>query len=152
MRSVRMLAMLVLAAVFSMHGLQCVSADVGGTHTGTHTDMAHMRAAPAGAGGEVTVVAASVVTTVSADALTGGKVAPGAKASSHPAPVHSGAHALAVCLGILLAGLAFLAAVLLIRRTPPGGRGAGLVRARSWWDSIQLPRPPDLASLCLLRI
>ncbi|NEK93389.1 hypothetical protein GCU67_04235 [Modestobacter muralis] len=144
MRAARVLALLILAAVFSMHGLQCLSAQPAGTNPGDHTTTAAMGASPSG---DAHLMAAG-----SADAAPAAMGDPGSSAS-HPGPVHSAAHALAVCLAVLLAGLALLAAVLSLRRaTAPDRRDAALVRARSWWASIQLPRPPDLAVLCLLRI
>jgi hypothetical protein len=143
-RAARVLALLILAAVFSMHGLQCLSAEPAGTHPGDHSANVAMGAAPAGD--------AHLMVAVSADAAPAA-IGDTGSSTSHPGPVHSAAHALAVCLAVLLAGLALLAAVLSLRRsTPPDRREAALARARSWWASIQLPRPPDLASLCLLRI
>jgi hypothetical protein len=143
MRAARVLALLILAAVFSMHGLQCLSVEPAGTHSGDHTAMA-ATGAPAGDGHLMAVVSAEAAPAAMGD--------PGSS-TSYPGPVHSAAHALAVCLAILLAGLAVLAVLLSISRTaPPDRREAAIARARSWWASIQLPRPPDLASLCLLRI
>ncbi len=166
-RAARLLVLLTLAAVFAMHGLQCVSADPGGTHPADHGAMpsADSMAVMAPVASAVSMASAMTaeladgpdhVTAVEAASPTHGALAVPAAGPAGPANPESGhgwAHALAVCLAVLLAGLAVLAAVLLLRRAAPiGSRQALLARARSWWTAIQLPRPPDLASLCLLRI
>jgi hypothetical protein len=159
MRAARLLVLLTLAAVFAMHGLQCVSADPGGTHPADHGALSSTDSAP---------VMAPAVSMTTNPAVPGHATAVAAAGPAHGAPAmaatdpagssspesgHGWAHALAVCLAVLMAGLAMLAAALLLTRAAPtGSRKAPLARARSWWAAIQLPRPPDLASLCLLRI
>ena len=169
MRAARLLVLLTLAAVFAMHGLQCISADPSGTHPAEHSAMAStdsvavmapaasavsmasamsMTAEPAGVPGHATAVAAAGTAHGAPAVAAAGPADP-----VSPGSGHGWAHALAVCLAVLLAGLAVLAAALLLRRAAPiGSREALLARARSWWAAIQLPRPPDLAVLCLLRI
>ena len=159
MRAARLLVLLTLAAVFAMHGLQCISADPSGTQPAEHsamssTDSAALMAPAVSMATDPAVLGHA--TAVAAAGMAHG--APAVAAASPVDPVSSGsghglAHALAVCLAVLLAGLAVLAAALLLRRAAPiGSREALLARARSWWAAIQLPRPPDLAVLCLLRI
>jgi hypothetical protein len=183
MRAARLLVLLTLAAVFSMHGLQCMSADPTGTHPAEHSSMTStdsmavmvsavaMAPAVAEAPGvaEALAVAEAPAVAMAVDpAVQGHAIATMATGTPHGTPTvaaagladpvspgsgHGWAHALAVCLAVLLAGLAVLAAALLLRRAAPiGSREALLARARSWWAAIQLPRPPDLAVLCLLRI
>lgn len=171
MRAARLLVLLTLAAVFAMHGLQCISADPTGTHPAEHSStasrdsMAVMASAVAMA---PAVAEAPAVAMAANPGVPGHGTATMAAGTPHGAPAvaaagpadpvnpgsgHDWAHALAVCLAVLLAGLAVLAAALLLRRAAPiGSREALLARARSWWAAIQLPRPPDLAVLCLLRI
>lgn len=177
MRAARLLVLLTLAAVFAMHGLQCISADPTGTHPAEHSamtstdSMAVMASAVAmtsavamaPAVAEAPAVALAVDPAVPGHAIatmaagtphgTPAVVAAGPAEPVSPGSGHGWAHALAVCLAVLLAGLAVLAAALLLRRAAPvGSREALLARARSWWAAIRLPRPPDLAVLCLLRI
>lgn len=145
MHAARVLALLVLAAVFSMHGLQCVAGDPGNAQS----DMASMDGTfSAGETGGTTALSATGH--VSAGL---GAVAVEAAATTSHTPFHSAVHTLAVCVAILLAGFAVLGALLVLRRSARlSANGPVRIRARSWWTSTQLLRPPDLASLCLLRI
>jgi hypothetical protein len=151
-------ALLMLAAVFAVHGVQCT-------------------AAADGAGSAVTT--AHVATTahdgsVDMTAPTSGHARPAAGAASLDDPMpgrtdavaagaaladagHSGAphdwaaHLWTACLAVLAVALAVLLALLvprLVQLGPPALRGAR-TRARGW---LTPPRPPDLSALCLLRI
>jgi hypothetical protein len=150
MRAARLLALLILAAVFSMHGLQCVAADAGTTHP--DVEAAH---------GPLVEVAESVVLSMAAamaDGVGGSAhldaLESSSAASGHPGPMHSVVHVLTMCLAVLMAGLAAMGALLLLRRVSAATAAdvGALVRARSWWSSVEARRPPDLAALCLLRI
>ena len=143
-------ALLLLAAVFAMHGIQCMATGSALEHGSTSL----------GAAASVGAAAASVHVGPVADAMPDhGRVAAthGAGdagttgASGLPAPWHD-AHALAVCLAVLLAGLTFLGASALRR-----GVAVPLVRGSptsARWPTgwARQPRPPDLSALCLLRI
>ncbi len=142
-------ALLLLAAVFAMHGVQCVTSDPAMEHGSwshaaapsvlVHAAAVHLAAAEVPPG-HAEVAAVGGVRDAAATASTG-----------LPAPWH-GAHVLAVCLAVLLAGLTVLGAMAslrgrvipLVRRSPRCGH-----RFAAW--SLR-PRPPDLSVLCLLRI
>ena len=154
-------ALLMLTAVFAMHGLQCTAAADG---AGSAATTAHV-ATPAHAG------------SVAMTAVPAGQVgpAPGAASFDDPMPAHttatatvaavaalvdaghSGAphdwvaHLWTACLAVLAVALAVLLALLvprLVQLEPPAPRNAS-TRARRWGTP---PRPPDLSALCLLRI
>ncbi|MGY1708573.1 hypothetical protein ACI8AC_03595 [Geodermatophilus sp. SYSU D00758] len=142
-------ALLVLAAVFAVHGLQCTAAADGhAAHAAADLSAAaHGEVASAGL-----VVTAALP--VSAHALAGHGVlesAPHAPPGRHPwAPPESAGHLWTLCLAVLAAGLAVLLAVVaphLVRLASPAPASA---RSRS--GSPPPPRPPDLSALCLLRI
>ena len=150
MRAARMLALLVLAAVFSMHGLQCITADPGG---GAHADMASMPSALMHAPEAAVMTIASAATALPSDGGLHGIPGSGVTSSSHQEPDHSAAHALALCLAVLLVGALLVVALILLRRAlRSAAQRSALSCVRSWWASTQPLRPPDLASLCLLRI
>lgn len=134
--------LVLLAAVFLMHGPPSMAA----------------HASPAGS---AAVGASSAVAAPHAGADLLGTTAPldhqpvttsdGAP-REHGVPAHTAAaHVWAACLAVLLAGLALLGALVLVRRLRPILRdltAAPLWRARSWPGLL---RPPDLATLCVLR-
>ena len=143
--------MLLLAAVFLGHGLQCGSGSGGSEH--------------AGHGGDTAAVAAGLTVVdphlMPSDHGTGGP-GMGATAGSdaaHTATVGSTpehrhglpGHLWAVCLAVLAAGLALLLALGapgLLRRASQAALPAWL--RGPFWPSA--PRPPGLSSLCVLRI
>ncbi|WP_347059851.1 DUF6153 family protein [Blastococcus sp. HT6-30] len=142
-------ALLLLAAVFAMHGVQCVASDPDMEHwssslaavssVGGHTAAVHLTAA-AGTPDRSDVAAADGVRDAAATASTG-----------LPAPWHD-AHVLAVCLAVLLAGVIVLGAVARLRgRAIPLVRGSPR-RGRRFTAWSLRPRSPDLSVLCLLRI
>ncbi|MCW2741628.1 MAG: exported protein of unknown function [Blastococcus sp.] len=136
--------LLLLAAVFSMHGVQCVAA---------HGEDGH------GSTGSIT--AALVESAASAPVAMGHqvsgdvpRVAPLAAIAVLPHDSSTGDDAglWAVCLAVLMTGVVLLIAVALVRR-----EAAFLLPARAvpaLWHTgwSRLPRPPDLSALCLLRI
>jgi hypothetical protein len=148
-------ALLPLAAVFTLHGLQCA--------VGDHT------AGSPGAGGEQHAAVAALTLpaaaaghapapgSVMAAAAAGHAPAPGsvmAAAPAHDAPKrtpHSTGQLWTVCLAVLAAGLAALLALILPRLVQLAR--SGLPRALADARRALMPlRPPDLSELCLLRI
>jgi hypothetical protein len=153
-------ALLMLTAVFAMHGVQCTAAADG---AGSAATTAHVA---------TTAHAGSVAMTE----LTPGHARPAAEAASFddPMPAHAAtatvaavaapvdaghggvphdwaAHLWTACLAVLAVALAVLFALLvprLVQQGRPGPRNAR-TRARGW---LTPPRPPDLSALCLLRI
>jgi hypothetical protein len=142
---------LLLAAVFLGHGLQCGSGASGSEHAGHRSD--------------TTVVAAALTVTdphlMPSDHGTSGAAMSTAAVSdaAHTASAGSSSghwhglpgHLWAACLAVLAAGLAvllLLTAPRLMRLALPAALPAWL-RAPSWPAP---PRPPDLSSLCVLRI
>jgi hypothetical protein len=150
-------ALLMLAAVFAMHGLQCTSA-------ADSTDAAHTASvvtpAAAAAGGSHLYGGPTAAMADSAPVAGGHAVADPAAAdrvaemtdAGHGSMPHGwGGHLWTLCLAVLAVGLAVLLAQLaprLIGLASPALRSAR-GRARGW---LTPPRPPDLSSLCLLRI
>jgi hypothetical protein len=139
---------LLLAAVFFGHGLQCGPAG-GAAHAGSGGDTAvvaaaggaHLALADHGLG----VPDPAVFSDASSDS------APAAAVGSAPGHWHGlPGHLLAVCLAVLAAGLAgllVLAAFPALRQTAQTGLPAWL-RGLSWPVPL---RPPDLFTLCVLR-
>lgn len=158
MRARLLWALLVLAAVFSMHGLNWAAAEQapGGTSThGSMIAMGHDQLMAEGgmtAGAIVAVPASSQHQIVAAAAGHADSVS-----TSHDAGGHSALmHALMVCLAVLAGGigavLAALAVWLARRRL-----AAGSPRVRSALRvAVDQCRPdllaPDLSRLCVLRI
>ncbi|WP_138733824.1 DUF6153 family protein [Modestobacter excelsi] len=150
-------ALLMLAAVFAMHGVQCAGAADSATsaattvhvvtpaHSGSSamTALAPGQALPA-VGAARADDATSAHTTVAAAAVPVG-------AGHGSAPHDWAAHLWTACLAVLAAALAVLLALLvprLVRLGPPALRSPS-ARASGW---LVPPRPPDLSALCLLRI
>jgi hypothetical protein len=177
-------ALLMLAAVFAMHGLQCTSAAdtphaSGAVHAASgavHAASAAVHAASAAVHAASDVPAAPAAddshpaggpTAAMAVAHTG--TAPGAgdhavadaAAADGPAAVSDAGHGSApheaaghlgtLCLAVLAAGIAVLLALLVPRLVGLASPALRRVRGRTCrW--LTLLRPPDLFSLCLLRI
>ena len=126
-----------LAAVFLMHGVPSMATD-GTAVASSHPEMP---AAPNG-GGLATVAAMSGV---------GAAATHDDEPAGDGSPSHSMAsHAWTACLAVLIMGIALLVAVA-VRRLPAlaDRRAASRMHGSSAW--VRRPRPPDLASLCLLR-
>ncbi|SFF22331.1 DUF6153 family protein [Blastococcus tunisiensis] len=135
----RFWAVLLLAAVFAMHGLQCAAGmlPAGGAH---HT-------APA-----LAVAAVGPVGHVTAGAPTPDgpeHLGTTEAARDTPSPAPSG-HLEALCLAVAAAGLAVLLLALGLpsRGVPLSPRWHRAMRRPGW---LRPPRPPDLHALCLLR-
>lgn len=143
-------ALLLLAAVLAVHGVQCVAADPSLVRESTTLGAVASVGAPGAAihGG---VVAATMPDHSHAAGADVARDAAATGSTGLPAPWHD-AHVLALCLAVLLAGLTVLGAsalfrgmvVPLVRGSPGPGR-----RLTGW---ARHPRPPDLSVLCLLRI
>ena len=152
-------AVLLLAAVFLGHGLQCATTGNGATHVGTAVGAGHAVSADDGLSATaVAVGAAHAQPTASVTVHTG--TAPATEHDVAPAATTGGTqghwhglpgHLLAACLAVLAAGLAILlvlAALGLVRLVLAAARRS-CVRGLPW---LVPPRPPDLLSLCVLRI
>ena len=145
----RVCVLLLLAAVLSMHGVQCMAADVDAGHgmTGATHGQADLTQQDPSMDSVLTGGGHLMPAVVSGPVV----LALAASTSHNGLPLHGAAFG-AVCLAVLLTGVIGLVAAALIGRTP-----ATRVRARapsSVWQTgwSRLPRPPDLSALCLLRI
>ncbi len=143
-----------LAAVFSMHGLQCVAAGP----TVAHADTGPMSDSSMTAGVHM-VTSPALSPVASATHAGAGHASPAAEsvdssAAGTGSSSHASAHALAVCLAVLLVGLAVLGGALVVRRVSPSAlAGPALARLRrASAISSDALRPPELSDLCLLRI
>ncbi len=158
MRGRLLWALLVLAAVFSMHGITCALADDDattgspaaalGSVLGSGHGSAAMPAMPAdGAAGP-----AIAVTQLGGGNATQAPVqqAPVQQAPDHPAGHEGAAHTLMVCLAVLAGGLAALAAWLSRRRRAAPPRVHRTTRFSG--EARTAFRVPALHRLCVLRI
>ena len=142
----RLWVLLLLAAIFSMHGAQYIAANAG---------LRHAEVAVAQHGTEDPLDDGSLSGSMAADDQVQ-QADPSLAATAmagQPGPSHgAAAHVWSLCLAILYAGLILLAAAgLLGRVTAPVARGtASHLSLFTGWS--RLPRPPDLSALCLLRI
>ena len=142
----RLWVLLLLAAIFSMHGAQYIAADAG---------LRHAAVAVVQHGSEDPLDAVSLSGSMAADEQLQ-QAAPSLAATAmadQPGPGHGvAAHVWSLCLAILYGALILLAAGTLLRRvTAPVLRGiASHLSLFTGWS--RLPRPPDLSALCLLRI
>jgi Family of unknown function (DUF6153) len=142
----RLWVLVLLAAIFSMHGAQYIAADAGLRHAEVTVGQ-HGTGDPLAVGSLSGSMAADdhvqqADPSLSATAMAG-----------QPGPGHDvAAHVLSLCLAILYAGLVLLAAASLVGRVtaPVHSRGASHLSLFTGWS--RLPRPPDLSALCLLRI
>ncbi len=147
-------ALLLLAAVFLGHGLQCGSPSDGAAHAGPDRDIPTMSVTIAAAGVHLTATAAGhgADSAASAPPTTHSGTSPATTAGSAPGHWHGlPGHLWAVCLAVLAAGLAVLLVLtgprLLRQRTPPAA-------SPSWLRGLSWPaptRPPDPFCLCVLR-
>ena len=151
-------ALLMLTAVFAMHGLQCTSAADG---AGSAATTAHVATtAHAGPVAMTALTAGQARTAPGAASFDNSMPAHPATAAAVAAPVDAGhgggphdwaAHRWTACLAVLAVALAVLLSLLvprLVQLGPPAPRSAN-TRAGRW---VTPPRPPDLSALCLLRI
>ncbi|UOY00140.1 hypothetical protein [Blastococcus sp. PRF04-17] len=154
MRGRRGWVLLLLAAVFSVHGLQCAAADSGamtGSHGTVHTTPAEPGHVLHEAGPGPVMEPADAMTAAAPAALVAGAVTGASLAGGHDSTPYGGGHLWALCLAVLAAGLAAMLLVLTGRlgefRLPCTRRATG-----GLWAWLRPPRPPDLYSLCLMRI
>lgn len=142
----RLWVLVLLAAIFSMHGAQYIAADAG---------LGHAEVSVAQHGTEDPLDAVSLSGSMAADdQLQQADPSLGAAAvAAQPGPSHGvAAHVWSLCLAILYAGLVLLVAATLLGRVavPVPRRIASHLSLFTGW--ARLPRPPDLSALCLLRI
>jgi hypothetical protein len=140
-------ALLMLAAVFAMHGLQCASA-ADGTHT---SDAVHAPSYAVHAPSDAPTAPAS-----EGAHLAGGPAAADLAVAvvddAHGSTPHESAgHLWTLCLAVLAAGIAALLTVLAPRLIGLAWPALRRVRGRAYRWLTPL-RPPDLSALCLLRI
>jgi hypothetical protein len=148
-------ALLLLAAVFAMHGLQCTAA--GTDHAAGH-GAAAVALAPAGLpdGGVHPRVTSTPTDARGAHPDTTAMIAGAAPAAGLPGaghdstPAGAGGHLWTLCLAVLAAGLAVLLTLLLPRTPALLGPVWARLRIRPPAGLAPL-RPPDLHVLCLLR-
>jgi hypothetical protein len=147
-------ALLLLAAVFAMHGLQCTAPGTG--HAAGH-DAAAVAPAPAGLldGGARTGATSTPSDAHGAlldtTAMVGAAAAPAGLLAGHDStPAGAGGHLWTLCLAVLAAGLAALVTLLLPRTPALLGQPRARLRIRPPAGLAPL-RPPDLHVLCLLR-
>lgn len=142
----RLTILTILVAVLSMHGVQYMT---GGPHRSAAVTAEHPVDAPASTALPLVAVAlaADVGTATASQLAVAASAVMTGTGPGHGIPAHVGA----LCLAVLLVGLALLGAAL-VRRTravPVDGPASGPLdptrRSRP-------PRPPDLSVLCLLRI
>ena len=140
--------LLLLAAVFAMHGVQCMASDVAGHGM---TGSVH---APSAVSAQVPDIDSALAPAPHLlPAAVSVQVTSAVVAGIFPDDFSPHGSALvAVCLAMVLTGVGALAAAALIGRA-----SATSVRARApsplwhtWWSRIS--RPPDLSALCILRI
>ena len=148
----RWLVLLLFAAVFAMHGLQCIGADATGAGSGHVMTLSPSAsgtafvndASPAGHAMNAPAEASAVVMLAPLGMATAETVSSG----RHPAGLMG--HLWTVCLAVLSVGLAVLLATLAITRLRtwlPQLAPGGFARART---HVRLPTP-DLFALCVLR-
>lgn len=148
MRAGRFWVLLVLAALFSMHGLQSMAAD--SSHAGTAA--VHLQG-PASLAAAAAAPTTLVVSDADADRPVGMGVAGSVDDGREP-PAPDMAHVwAAACLAVLATGLAVVAVWWMSRRgSTSSPRDGAFHRLRPWSARTHPLRPPDLAALCLLRI
>ncbi|MCW2742397.1 MAG: hypothetical protein JWR45_2819 [Blastococcus sp.] len=153
-------ALLMLVAVFATHGLQCTSIAVDTVSAGAKWTPA---AAVAVSGVESTTIARAVddhpagsavsplTRSMAADPAVPSPASGGHDTECCTAPHDMAGQLSALCLAVLAAGITVLLALLiprLVGLTPPAPHGAR-AHAHGW---VAPMRPPDLSTLCLLRI
>ena len=138
-----------------MHGLQCAAAESSapsGAHGTIHTvaaagpDPVLHRVAPGAAMASVDHMTTPPLAAAVTAATVGVPLGVG-----HDSTPHGAGHLWALCLAVLAAGLAVLLLALVRRSTairlPLLRRATGQA-----WKWLSPPQPPDLYSLCLMRI
>jgi hypothetical protein len=145
MRAGRSWVWLVLAAVFSMHGLPYMAADTG------HADMGSVHAqAPAW---PETAAPALVPMLDDHPDSADGIVAVSSAPVTQESPAPGAAHAWAACLAVVVSGISLLVSWAVLRRSATSaGWGRTLAGPPTGSARAHRLRPPDLAALCLLRI
>ncbi|MGY1725169.1 DUF6153 family protein [Blastococcus sp. SYSU DS0533] len=142
---------LLLAAVFAVHGLQCTAAATD--HPAEHgiAALAAIPVEPLDDGATSTGTDAHGATRGAFSAVAATAPLAGLLAADHgSAPTGAGGHLWALCLAVLAAGLALLL-TLLPRLLAPLPAAWARLRTHASIGLAPL-RPPDLHSLCLLRI
>ena len=142
----RLVILVLMIAVLSMHGAQYMSAGAHGPAAVTAEHPIDAAAATALILAPLSLVD-DVGMTMAAEQLAAPSLVAAGTMPAHSLP----AHVWSLCLAVLLAGFALLGAAL-ARRTTAGRVHASLSPSRVPVLRFSPPRPPDLAVLCLLRI
>ncbi|MGY2082471.1 DUF6153 family protein [Blastococcus sp. SYSU DS0539] len=146
----RLWVLLVLAGVFSMHGLQCMSADGGPGHGAAHgTASSPVEVAVAASHPGLGAVAAAFATAAHAGPEVAASRSVGLPGLHLPA---RDAQVWAACLAVLLAVVTVLGALARLRRAAALFVRGPPSRSRRPGGTTTPLRPPELSALCLLRI
>jgi hypothetical protein len=141
-------ALLVLAGVFAVHGVQCAAGDGG--HDAAHAPAASIVVTAVSPGHADAAAAVTPLTDPAPGAHpTTTTTTAAADDRGTGAPHETPGHLWTVCLAVLAAALV-LVAVLLPR--PAQLTRPALTHVRARLGSLAPARPPDLSALCLLRI
>ena len=142
----RLWILVILAGVVTLHGLQVISVDQGEPPGSISRSMDLISGLADGGGVTYAAPGSTEVQSVSASKASSPE-------SDSPLNGHGVTqHAWTVCLAVLLAGTAVLGALPLGRKMA-ASIGSDRSVAPLWpVGACRLPRPPDLAELCLLRI
>ena len=146
----RVLVLLVLTALFTMHGIQ----SMGTGQPAGHATMGTVPQAMAAAlDGDTLMGSAIGVTRLQPVAEPRPSLALTRNVMPGTAPGHGVAgHFWSLCLAVLLAGLTLVGALAAVRRVAAAGLPETVGWPRQLLARVGPLRPPDLASLCLLRI
>jgi hypothetical protein len=145
-------ALLMLAAVFAMHGLQCTSASAHSATAGPGPVPVALTAPTTPGGHPADAAVPHLPGPMADDRGVAGLPALAPAGVGHGSTPHGSVERLwTLCLAVLASGVAVLLVVFGARlgqltQQPPWRPG---IRGLRW---LSPPRPPDLSSLCLLRI
>lgn len=136
------LVLLLLAAIFLMHGVSTLPGDAerSGATSAAHSAM--------DVAADGVVLGPAGLTPVVDEPMDGS----GASDPGHPAGHGTSAHLWSLCLAVLLAGAALVLLILTGRTSPAERMLSGSRRVRRPAGLVGILRPPDLSVLCLLRI
>ncbi|MGN6687551.1 MAG: hypothetical protein ACTHK1_08435 [Actinomycetales bacterium] len=148
MTAPRWCALLLLAAVFGMHGVQCMGADSPMVAPHAHASGALTPPMPSAHVMGDDSLAAAVAPSAENLLPAGPVMAAGTHEPKQPTGLMD--HLWAVCLAVLSAVLAAIA-LLLLKKRRPSIPAPPMARGHRWWTGLDPPRPPDIYCLCVLR-
>jgi hypothetical protein len=141
-------ALLLLAAVFGMHGVQCMGAD--SSMVAPHADASGALPSPMPSAHVMGNDSVATAPEFSAENLLPAVPVIAAGMHEHKQPTGLMDHLWTVCLAVLSAGLAAIA-LLLLKKRRPSFPALSRPRGHRWLTGLDPPRPPDIYSLCVLR-